>query len=144
MTLTDWSWILSILKTDGRSIDVDRYATLYTEFQCRINRFYVRPSLVFPQKYTEFLYIETLRVGTHTHTHVVFYDYNFSIIKTHVLFFLSQAWRPKRHRLGSFAWDKLNSNPPLLRSYYKIKNLFFGEWPILRTPKSSSLPVGVI
>ncbi len=28
------------------------------------------------------------------------------------------------------------SNPPLLRSYYKNENFFFGEWPILRMPMS--------
>ncbi len=51
------------------------------------------------------------------------------------LFFLKRV-RPERRRVGSLAWDILNSNPPLLRSYYKNENFFFGEWPILRTPTS--------
>jgi hypothetical protein len=38
--------------------------------------------------------------------------------------------------IGPLTWDTLNSNPPLLRSYYENKNFFVGEWPILHTPAS--------
>jgi hypothetical protein len=48
------------------------------------------------------------------------------------LFFL-KCVRPERRRVGLLAWDTLNSNPPLLRSYYKKENFVFGEWPILCT-----------
>ncbi len=72
VVLTYWSRILSILKTDGSSIDGGRYATLQMEFQRRIKRFFVRPTTVFPLKYTKVLYKETLRVDTHTQFNVVF------------------------------------------------------------------------
>ncbi len=49
LVLPDWYWILSILKTDDRFIEVGRYATLYMEFLCRIKRSYLRLSHVFPQ-----------------------------------------------------------------------------------------------
>ena len=71
VALTDWSWILS-MKIDGRSIDVGRYTTLHAEFLRRMKWSYVRPSPVFPQKYTEFLYIGILHVDTHTHSNVFF------------------------------------------------------------------------
>jgi hypothetical protein len=35
-----------------KTMDVSRRATSYTEFLCRIIRSYIRPSLVFPYKYT--------------------------------------------------------------------------------------------
>ncbi len=37
--------------------------------------------------------------------------------------------------LGHFVFV-LFKNPPLMRSYYKNENFFFGEWPILRAPMS--------
>ncbi len=68
----DWSWILSILKTDERSIEVGRYATMYTEFLRKIKKSFVRPSPVFPKNYTEFLYKEiSMCWQTHTHSNVV-------------------------------------------------------------------------
>jgi hypothetical protein len=55
-----------------------------------------------------------------------------------LLFFLKRA-RPnsvdKAVGLRHFEF-KLRKKSPLLRSYYKNKKFFFGEWPILRAPAS--------
>ncbi len=55
------------------------------------------------------------------------------------LFFFLKRARPdsidRAVGLGHFEF-KLCKNPPLLRSYYKNENFFFGEWPILRAPAS--------
>jgi hypothetical protein len=50
-----------------------------------------------------------------------------------LLFFLKRARPDSVDRavgLGHFEF-KLHKNPPLLRSYNKNKNFFFGEWTIL-------------
>jgi hypothetical protein len=65
-----------------------------------------------------------------------FFNYQKSILL--LLFFL------KRARPDSVDWAigpghfefKLHKNPPLLRSYYKNENFFFGKWAILQAPAS--------
>jgi hypothetical protein len=106
------------------------------EFLRRIKRSYVRPSQVFPQKYTEFLCIGALRVAHIWHTYSLL-SHNFSIIKTYtsILFFLKRV-RPDSLDRAGWPGTLWIQNPPLLMSYYKNTNFFFGEWPILCTPTS--------
>ncbi len=66
-------------------------------------------------------------------------SHNFQLSEIHTSsFFLPKVFKARERRQGRLAQNILNSNknPPLLRSYYKNKNFFFGEWPILRAPAS--------
>ncbi len=65
-------------------------------------------------------------------------NHNFSIFKIHTISFFPKRLSPTC--IGR-ACDTLNSNSPLLRSYYiKYENFFFGKWPILHVTASKSLP----
>ncbi len=67
---------------------------------------------------------------------LIIFNYQKSILL--LLFFLKRARLDSVDRavgLGHFEF-KLRKNPPLLRSYYKNENFFFGEWPILQAPAS--------
>ncbi len=103
----DWSWILSILKTDGWSIDVGRYATSYVEFLRRIKRFYVRPSQVFPVYQIP---VHRNSMCWHTFDTHSFLSYNFQLSKHIHSFFLSQARRPKKCRVVSFLGHGSNAD----------------------------------
>ncbi len=54
-----------------------------------------------PSKVCEFLFIETVSVGTHTHTHVAFWDHNFTIMQIHS-FFRCHVLRPES--IGRAGW----------------------------------------
>ncbi len=121
---------------------------LCIEFLCRIKRSYIRPSPVFPKSipssYTQELYtltpfasasLDTLTPRAHKCIQMLSFKIIISQLSKDIhLFFLKRA-RPKRRRVGSLAWDLLNSNHPLLRSQYSKC-----EQPILHAPQESSLP----
>ncbi len=122
----DWSWILWILKTDGRSIDIGRYATSFTEFLRRIKRSYVRPNQVFSQKYIKFLCIQTLCVDTHTHSNVAFsiIIFQLSYIIIFLSFFLNRL-RPKT--VGRADWHGGWCSPNIAVTLCCV---FFYFWPV--------------
>ncbi len=62
--------------------------------------------------------LDTLTSRAHTCIQMQFFKIIVSQSSKHIhLFFLKHA-RPKRRRVGSLAWDTLNSNHPLLRRQY--------------------------
>ncbi len=69
---------------------------------------------------------------------LIIFNYQKSILL--LLFFLKRARPDNIDRavgLGHFEFKlQLHKNPLLLRSYHENENFFFGEWPILRAPKS--------